>query len=174
MAKKALKTEEEITEASASVVYELGYLIPSSVQETETEAVVNSIREAISTHNGSFIAEGSPQSIKLAYTMALSEAGKNLKFDRAYFGWIKFELAPEHLSVVETLLRTHKQVLRSIVFKTVREETRTSVRQSLLREVKRTDTIASRKSTKPAEEKTSAGEVSEEQLNAAIETLVSE
>lgn len=173
MAKKALKTEEETIEAGVPTVYEIGYLIPSAVQETETEAIVNAIRESISSRGGSFIAEGAPQSIKLAYTMALSEAGRNLKFDRAYFGWLKFELSPENLAFVETLLRTHKLILRSMVFKTVREETRTSVRQSLLREVKRTDTIASRKVAKKADAgRTEA--VSEEQLDAAIETLVSQ
>lgn len=151
-------------------VYEVGYHIISTVKEDEVEQVVNKIRTAIEEMGGSLIAEGAPQSLALAYPMYVSEGGKNTGFDRTYFGWIKFEGKTDEIHALRDTLRANEQVLRFIIFQTTREETRASVKQSVLREVKRTDTIQSTTRTSSEKDK---GEVSDESINKAIEEMVS-
>lgn len=162
-------TAEETT-AEDVRVYEVGYHILPTVQEEELESVVASIRETIDRVGGSLIAEGTPQNMKLAYTMYVSEGGKKTSFDRAHFGWIKFEGEAQTAVALKTALDSNANMLRFLIFKTVREDTRASVRPMTLREVKRTDTIKTT-ARKPDEK---GGEVSEEALDKSIEELIAE
>lgn len=167
----ATKKKEVVAEEKDTVlrVYEVGYHILPTVEGEAVEKVVQGVRELIARAGGNLVAEGAPQDMKLAYTMYVNNEGKNTAYDRAHFGWIKFEIDAEEVGGIEDALRTNKKVLRSIVFKTVREETRASVKIGALREVKRSDTL---KTQTRSEE--NAGEVSEEKLNEAIGELTEE
>lgn len=173
MTDAVLEKNGDAADLSADLrVYEIGYHILPTVKEEDVESVVAGIRAFIEKAGGSFIAEGAPVSIKLAYTMFVSNEGKRTAFDRAYFGWIKCELEGSAAYTLAQQLETDKQILRSIVFKTVREDTRAVARHSVLREVKRGETIKSTP-TKGAEQAV-AGEVSEEQLDKSIDALIEE
>lgn len=166
--------ENETTEVGAgdeTRVYEIGYHILPSVPEENLDDVVAVIRNTIEKAGGSFIAEGAPQSVKLAYTMYVNRGGTHDAYDRAYFGWIKFEAEGDAPIALNEFLKTNEQVLRYILFKTVREETRASVKAPKLREVKRTDTIESTPK-KGATVDEGKGEVSEEAIDKSIEELV--
>ena len=63
-----------------------------------------------------------------------------------------------------------EHVMRYIVFRTVREDTRAKMKAPTLREVKRTDTI--RSTPRRAEE--TAGPVSEEELEKALSEITKE
>ncbi len=155
-------------ENESARVYEVGYhIIP--VSGKDTESVVNEIRETITASGGTLIAEGAPQELHLSYTMYVNNEGKNTAYDKTDFGWMKFEIPSGSVSVIEAALKAHPAVLRSIVFKTVKEETRATIKIGSLREVKRTDTLKT-----VARKEVSGEEVSEERLDEALEDITNE
>jgi len=77
---------------------------------------------------------------KLAFSMYKREGEKNAEYDRAYFGWMKFESMLETANELRDTLAKHPSIVRAIVFRTVREETRAKIKAPQLREVKRTET----------------------------------
>lgn len=161
---------ENEAQETVSRIYEVGYHISPSVKEEDLESIVSSIRSIIEKAGGSFIAEGAPSLTKLSYEISAIEGGKRVEWDRAYFGWLKFE-APVAASIeLDRALKADAQVLRHIVFKTVREETRARLKAPTLREVRRTDTIK----TTPKREEESATPVSEADLDKAIEGITAE
>ena len=151
-------------------IYEVGYLVVPTVKEEDVEKVVAGIRTLIEKAGGSFISEGAPALIKLAYPMPMRENDKYLEHDRAHFGWLKFELSPESAQALKKSLTADPMVIRSLIFKTVREDTRAKMKPPSLREVKRTDVIKSTR--RPAEE--SEAPVSEAELDKVLEELTVE
>lgn len=170
MADDAVKEMETDTEDGAARIYEVGYTIVPTVKEEDVEKIVGGIRSAIEKAGGSFIAEGAPSLIRLAYEMSAREGGKTLEHDRGYFGWIKFEAAVSIARDVEQLLKNAENIMRYIVFRTVREDTRAKMKAPQLREVKRTDTIK----TTPRRAEETAGPVSEEELEKALQDITAD
>src|SRR3989338_8100778 len=126
---------------SPSRIYEIGYTKGPTVKEEDVEKTVGSIRSEIKKARGSFIAEGAPSLMRLAYHMSVREGEKRLLHDRGYFGWIKIEGDISVAPLLEETLKKNENVMRFIVFRTVREDTRAKMKAPTLREVKRTDTI---------------------------------
>lgn len=168
MAVKKVTTTEE--REAVMRVYETGYLIAPSVKEDDIESIVSGIRSVIEKASGSFIAEGAPSMMKLAYEMEGREVGKRMIYDRAYFGWIKFEAATSAVGALEVSYKRSTEILRHLIFKTLREDTRAKIKAPTLREVKRTDTLK----TTPRRAEESAEPVSEEDIDKAIEDLTTE
>ena len=165
MAKKVTAVSTEAPEVILRV-YEAGYQIAASVKENEVEAVVAAIRAVVEKAGGSFIAEGAPSLVKLAYDMETREGEKYTTHDKAYFGWLKFETTPVSAEDLALSLKTNKDIVRSIVFRTSREETRAKIKAPQLREVKRTDTIKS-----SARKEEASAPVSEAELDKALEVI---
>lgn len=153
-------------------VYEAGYHIVPTVKEEDVEKVVSVLRSEIEKLGGSFIAEGAPSLLKLAYPMDKREGERLVEYDRGYFGWLKFEAGPDSAAKLTALMNGNKDILRSIVFKTLREDTRAKFKAPQLREVKRSDVIKS--SPRKAPEATEKEAVSEADLEKALETLTQE
>lgn len=153
-------------------VYEAGYHIVPTVAEGDVEKVVAQIRSEIEKLGGSFIAEGAPSLIKLAFSMDKREGEKHVGYDRGYFGWLKFEAGTQSAKALTDALKSNPSILRSMVFKTLREDTRAKFKAPQLREVKRSDVIksSSRKVVKTEEKEA----VSEVDLEKALETLTAE
>lgn len=166
MAKELHEENEVVTR-----VYEAGYTIVPTVKEEDVEKVVTSIRSEIEKLGGTFIAEGAPSLVKLSYAMDKREGERLVGYDRGYFGWLKFEASTDSAAKLMTVLNANKEILRSIVFKTLREDTRAKFKAPTLREVKRTDTIKSAPRAVASEEKEA---VSEADLEKALETLTQE
>src|SRR3989344_1533702 len=145
-------------------IYEIGYNIVPTVKEEDLEKIVGTIRAQIEKAGGSFIAEGAPSLTRLSYQMSTREGDKWVEYDRGYFGWLKFETSVETARALEEMLKGNASVMRFIVFRTVREDTRAKYKAPTLREVKRTDTI---KSTPRRVEEPSVA-VSEEELDKAL------
>ncbi len=167
MAKKAAPAANTETPEVVLRIYEAGYHIASSVKENDVEGVVAAIRAQIEKAGGTFIAEGAPAMMKLAYDMETREGEKYTTHDRAYFGWLKFETTPETAQALMDSFKANPLIIRSIVFRTVREETRAKIKAPQLREVKRAD--GPKVATVRKEE--AAAPVSEEQLDKALEVL---
>lgn len=157
-------------EEVVSRVYEAGYQIAPSVKEEEVEQVVSGLRSVVEKADGSLIAEGAPATVRLAYGLPGKEGSKRVLFDRAYFGWLKFESSTDGAHALADALKKDSSVLRSVVFRTVREDTRAKFKAPTLREVKRTDAIK----TAPRKTEESAAPVSEVDLDKALETLTAE
>ncbi len=164
--KDAVKVEDGAEEATLRI-YEVGYTISPSIKEEDLEKHVGTIRAAIEKAGGSFIAEGAPALTKLAYDMSGKEGDRTVEFDRGYFGWIKFEAATSSVAALEETLKADATILRFIIFRTVREDTRAKIKAPTLREVKRTDVI---KST-PRRAEEAAAPVSEEDLDKALQDI---
>ncbi len=170
MAETQAKMDMETADTDGlSRVYEAGYQLSPLVKEEDIEKLVAEIRSIVEKGGGSFIAEGAPVLMKLAFDIEGKAEGKKHMFDRGYFGWLKFESASETADALRDMLTKHASIFRSMVFRTVREETRARLKAPQLREVKRTDT------PKAAPRKTEdAAPVSEADLDKAIETLTLE
>ncbi|OGG57893.1 hypothetical protein A2853_03095 [Candidatus Kaiserbacteria bacterium RIFCSPHIGHO2_01_FULL_55_17] len=162
--------ENDTEEASAPRVYEIGYIIVPTVKEEDVEKTVGGIRSEVEKVNGNFIAEGAPSLMRLSYPMQTYEGEKRVEHDRGYFGWIKFEAVVTVAHELEEALKKNKNIMRFIIFRTVREDTRARMKAQTLREVKRTDTIHAK--PRRAEEK--VGPVSEEELEKALQDITQE
>ena len=134
-------TAENDSKESGLRVYEVGYHIIPTVKEEDLEGVVGSIRAVIEKSGGSFIAEGAPVLMKLSYAMVAREGDKNVQYDRGFFGWIKFESSVEASESLNESLKADHNILRHIIFRTVREETRARMKIPTLREVRRNEPL---------------------------------
>jgi ribosomal protein S6 len=170
MTDEAQTAVNDTPETAASRVYEVGYHIIPTVKEESIEGVVASIRAIIEKAGGSFIAEGAPVLMKLSYAMTAREGDKNMQYDRGFFGWIKFEAPIEVTEMLDEELKADSNILRFIVFRTVREETRARMKIPTLRDVRRTDAIKA--PARHIEDVTIP--VSEVDLDKAIETLTTD
>lgn len=164
-------TAESHENETITRIYEAGYHIVPTVKEEDVDKVVSSIRTEIEKIGGSLIAEGAPALTKLAFAMDKREGEKHIAYDRGYFGWLKFEAGTDAAKKLTDSLNTNSSILRSMVFKTLREDTRAKFKAPQLREVKRTDTIKSAPRKITEEEKTP---VSEADLEKALESLTAE
>lgn len=167
MAREINEENEVITR-----IYEAGYHMLPTVAEGEVEKVVGTIRGEIEKLGGSLIAEGAPSLMKLSYSMDKREGERHIAYDRGYFGWLKFEASTDSAAKLMDALKLNQSILRSIVFKTLREDTRAKFKAPQLREVKRSDVIKSSPRKAPQAEEKEA--VSEVDLEKALETLTAE
>lgn len=171
MAENEAKIDMETGDsAETSRVYEAGYHISPLVKEEDIEKIVAEIRGLVEKGGGSFIAEGAPVLMKLAYEIEGMEGGKKHFFDRGYFGWLKFESGSETADILRDALDKHAAIFRSMVFRTVREETRARLKAPQLREVKRSDMAKAA----PRKVEEAAAPVSEAEIDKALETLTLE
>jgi len=162
------------TEEKLARIYEVGYQIVPTVKEEDLEKIVGTIRSEIEKMGGNFIAEGAPSLIRLAYDFTIKEAGKQVDYDRGYFGWIKFEGSVAAAHMLEGSLKKDQDVMRFIVFQTVKEDTRAKYKAPTLREVKRTDTIKSTPRRGAVAEEEKKGPVSEVDLEKALQDITND
>ena len=151
-------------------VYEVGYLIIPALSDEEAPKEAQAIKEFIQSTGGTVISEEAPKHFTLAYTMYRTENGKQEKFETGHFGSIKFEIDPEGVLKIKEAFDGNKNILRYIIFKTVKENTRAEIRLPQVRVERRQETVA--KPVLRKEEKDVP--VSEEQLDKSIEELVVE
>ncbi|MEZ4102963.1 MAG: 30S ribosomal protein S6 [Candidatus Paceibacterota bacterium] len=108
---------------SEKTIYEIGYNLIPTISEEEVAKEVGKIKEQINSLGGLVISDEYPNQIKLAYEMTKEIDNKNVRFNSAYFGWIKFEMSPESVSEVKKMADNGDNFLRYIIIKTVRENT---------------------------------------------------
>lgn len=144
-------------------IYEVGYLLVPTISEEHLAAEVQNIKSLIEKYEGVFITEDFPKLRQLAYTMRKAVSGQTLKFDKAHFGWIKFELNPNAASALQHELEKNVNILRVMVIQTVRENT-LYTQKTIFR-------------PQPVVQETPAGEapkMTEEEIDKTIEKLVVE
>lgn len=106
------------------VVYEIGYLLASSISEEKIGIESDLIKKIINDSGASIISEGAPEGRDLAYTIRRKTVGGSYeKYDSAYFGWIKFELGSSLIESVKKTIELIPSVIRALVITTVRDNT---------------------------------------------------
>ncbi len=105
-------------------IYEVGYHIVSSVSEENLGAEVEKIKGYLAKEKATIISEEAPKLRPLAYSIKKAYGGSYKTFDKAYFGFMKFEMGENgDIRNIDNSLKANESVLRYIVIKTVRENT---------------------------------------------------
>ncbi len=166
------KRDENMTEDGSEndglKVYEIGFLLAPTVAEEKLPEEVSALKSVIEERGGFFISEDFPKLRPLAYTMVKKIDNKNQKYNQAYFGWVKFELKPSEVPVVNSSFQNNLNVIRFILLDTVRENTIYSHKLTMKR-----DREARGAGPATAEVSSKSEEVSPEELDKSIEKLVS-
>lgn len=105
-------------------VYEIGYLVASSVPEEKVPAEAEAVKSIITKAGASVIADETPHSERLAYTIRKKTvSGAYEKYDTAYFGWIKFEVASSAAEPIKKAVEVLPSVIRMLMISTIKEST---------------------------------------------------
>ena len=120
-------------------VYEIGYLLAPTVDEGNLGNERDALVALITKSKGIVISEGQPQLIDLAYEMEKTLNNKRQTYQQAYFGWIKFDITPNLIDALADEIEAIETVIRSIMVKTVRENTLTSDQPFKLARVNKMD-----------------------------------
>lgn len=156
MAKKEAEIRDDAAadEGGGSRVYELGFHLDPELPSEEVKKAYQTIR-ALIEKQGTLVAEGEPEQVKLAYTISRQEPSGRRDFDSAHFSWIAYETsAPNHQEVIEEV-RADKRIVRFIDLVTDKEAARHAAELRLMA------------AKVPAEAKE---EVSDAELDAALES----
>ncbi len=115
--------KKEIESEIETRVYETAILIVDSMSETEALEKYNAIKQTIASLGASFISEELPYLRGLSYEMIRVIKNQNVRFNHAYFAWVKYNLDPAKLIDVKKKLDLDEQIIRFITVKTVAEST---------------------------------------------------
>jgi len=165
MSKKAT-----VAKNSEEKIYEVGYHVLSSVSEENILSEVEKIKAYLAKEKAIIISEEAPKLRPLAYSIKKAFGGTYKVFDKAYFGFIKFELGEDgDVRNIDLGMKNNESVLRYLVIKTVRENTMYSPKITVY-----SDKDAKIKTFKV--EKTDKDEkpASIEEIDKSIDALVSE
>lgn len=102
--------------------YELAFHVLPTVAEGEVADVFASLKAAIEKAEGTITNEESPKRFDLAYEIIKYLEGRNRKFTSAYFGWIRFTLAPSQLEEINETLEGTNQLLRHLLIRLTKME----------------------------------------------------
>lgn len=134
-------------------VYEIGYLLMPTLSEEEAVAATDKLRKIITDATGLPLAEEKANLITLAYSMSKTIDNVPKTFTQAYFGWIKFDVAPDRIAAINSACMAFAPMLRSLCTSTVREDTRAKrVRRAPSSRPAKRDTIGSPDAASPAAE----------------------
>ena len=158
-------------------VYEIGYLIATTVPEEKVPAEAAEIHSIITKAGATIIADEAPHLEPLAYTMRTKNvSGSYVSHDEAYFGWVKFEIPTDAVEGVKKTLEVLPSIVRILVISTVKESTYLGKRAPAIAAafgaapVKKTDAPAAeeKKAEKPAASASSA------EIDKSIDDMVKE
>lgn len=121
MAKKATTTF--VPETLEPRIYEIGFLLSPAVRDEDLAARVSEFKESLTQLGASFISEGNPEFIDLAYEMSKIIENKRVRFTQGYFGWVKIEFNPAQMVALKEFLDTNILIIRYLLIIAPRENT---------------------------------------------------
>jgi ribosomal protein S6 len=166
---QATTTSSEDTGARTPIIYEVGFHLVPTIAEDGVGAAVERVRQIIGT-DAEFISEGYPQKMQLAYVVERAAQGKREKYGEAWFGWIKFAQTREKLPAIEAALNASREVLRSLIIETVRED----ITPPKTRAVFGSNELEGKTIKKPQAPAEKSAEVSEAELDKSIDALTAQ
>jgi ribosomal protein S6 len=113
------KSEMPAAEANS---YELAFHVLPTVAEGEVATVFQQLKDIITKAGGEITAEEAPARFDLAYEIIKYLEGRNRKFSSAYFGWIRFTVAPEQIEDISEAVEGTKELLRHLLIKLTKVE----------------------------------------------------
>lgn len=155
---------------SAPIIYEVGFHLVPTIAEDGVGAAVENVRKLIGD-DAEFISEGYPVKMGLAYVVERATQGKREKYAEAWFGWIKFATTRNKIPALEAALNGSREVLRSLIIETVREDI---VPPKARAAVFSSDRLKGETIQAPAAPAEKAAPVSEVELDKSIDALTTE
>lgn len=104
-------------------VYEVSYWLVPTISESEVPEHYVRLQKRITDATGVIISEEAPYLRETAYEMIKVINNVNKRFNEGYFGWIKFEMTPRNAVAVQDAFEADTTLIRSLIIKTVRENT---------------------------------------------------
>lgn len=104
-------------------IYEIGYHIVPTTDESEISAYASKLKSLIEEEGGVVFSEETPKIMTIAYDISKNINFKKQKFNRTYFGWIKFEADRTQTASIKDRIKNFTEILRFLIIKTVREST---------------------------------------------------
>lgn len=152
-------------------VYEIGYHLLPALSEAEVTAWVKDLMAFLTKEGATFVGEKAPEKIDLAYAIERRVEGKYQAVRSAFFGWVAYEVSPNAALTIKKFMDTNPSVLRYLLVSTTADEVKAVMEGKVLvpKAASSTDAIAAPK--RAAEE---GGEVSEEALTQAIDSMTEE
>lgn len=113
-----MNMNEETLEREEKRMYEIGYLLAPHLADESLTGELNKIVDLINSHDGNQTSSGEPQMKELSYTIGKEIDRKRQSFDKAYFGFIKFDMAPSELLKFKVLLDANPNIIRYLLIST--------------------------------------------------------
>jgi hypothetical protein len=136
-------------------VYELGFHIDPELPQEEAKKTYQALRDKAP----SLVAEGEPQKIPLAYTIAKKvQGGGRRDFDSAYFGWFAYEATGQEHDAIVAAANAEGRLIRFIDLRTDAE---TAKHAAEMHEIY----------ARMGAERSAEGEVSDTDLDAALKDV---
>ena len=115
------------TSSERSALYEVGFqIVPTLGEDGATEQAAKVA--ALVSARGPVSSSGEPRLVKLAYKLTKSAEGRYLKFDTAYFAWVKFTTDPASVAALEEELKHQDNLIRFLLVKTVPDSDHTTAK----------------------------------------------
>lgn len=111
------------SEVDSVKVYELGYLIMSSVPSDKVADEVTAIKDILSKNGATIIGEEEPSLSTLAYEMTKKVGAQNQRFNEGYFGWVKFSMSKDGIEAAKNAIENLPHILRMLLITTIKENT---------------------------------------------------
>lgn len=153
------------TEGDGSI-YELGYLFVPTIAEENILGKFSELKSYLEKKGATFIQEELPKMMTLAYEMSKTISNKKTWFSSAYFGFIKFEIEPSVIDSINKELARDEDLIRFLIVSTVRENTMIGKKLHQTRD----------RRVRTSKEEGSVAEtpLTEEQIDAEIDAMVSD
>ncbi len=164
--KKTNELSSDKIEDTEGRIYEIGYLLVPTLSPEDVPVIYSRLKDLIVNFSGGIISDEIPKMISLAYTMLKVNQNVRSKFDTAYFGWIKFEMTPEKILELKKKVKVDPNILRSLILKTVRENT--IIAKRFIRKDFRKKTLTNKKE----EKNKTATPIDKEKVDKEIEAMV--
>lgn len=157
--------EDKVLKEDRMEVYEIGYLLVSSIPPEKVATEVETLKGVLSKKDAVVIAEEAPELRGLSYEMTKKIGASNQRFDEGYFGWIKFEMAAKSIESVKKAFEENPNMLRMLLITTVKEQTYLG---------KKAPVLEAPVAAEPTEVPVAVAPVSVEEIDKSIDAMVKE
>ncbi|MBN2093954.1 MAG: 30S ribosomal protein S6 [Candidatus Zambryskibacteria bacterium] len=153
-------------------IYEIGFHILPSIPEENLQLEISKLEDLITKKGGIIISQEFPKLRNLAYEIRKRFEIKYLNFNKAYFGWIKFEIFRGLITEIKKEIDVNSNILRFIIVKTVKENT--IYTPKILNIPKSPVSLESQisKDENINKESSESSEISEEEIDKSIDELL--
>lgn len=92
--------------------YELAFHLLPTLSDAGQKKAYEAIQAIVLKHKGLVFDEATPELMDLAYPMHAIIKNKRTQFDRGYFGWLRFDVAPTETDSLIREIESQDEVLR--------------------------------------------------------------